>query len=442
MTRKRLKHYLPRGLMGRAAMILFVPIITLQIIISIHFIQNHLEDVTRQMSDNTGRALREIEYLASFASNRAAALADIEPVARAMGMDTAFLQGSTVPEGDEMSWWDFSGHIISHALRRDVPGLRYLSFNEDRLVVAVLTTTNGPLELRFSRRLVAVVAPHQLIVTTLGFGALMAAIAFAYLRNQMRPIKQLSEAAEAFGRGQSVQYHPRGATEVRAAGAAFLAMRARIERHIEQRTLILSGVSHDLRTPLTRLKLGLAMLDEEDAGPLVEDVEEMERLIDEFLAFSRGAAGTAAEPVDARALMERIAEDAERAGLPVTLRNGEDHDHGSETMLRPAAMRRAVENLMGNAVRYGSHVELSLDETDRNVTFRIEDDGPGIPAELRGEALKPFARLDPSRNQNSGGGVGLGLAIAADVARVHGGRLQLGDSETLGGLKAEIVVPR
>ena len=426
MTRKRLKHYLPRSLMGRAAMILFVPIITLQIIISIHFIQNHLEDVTRQMSDNTGQALREIEYIASFAPGQHAALEQLEPVMAALGMEAAFLDTDTVPDDDAMTWWDFSAHIISNALQRDVPGLRHLSFLEPRTVIAVLATTNGPLELRFNRRLVAVVAPHQLIVTTLFFGALMAAIAYAYLRNQMRPIKQLSQAAEAFGRGQSVIYHPSGATEVRAAGAAFLAMRARIERHIEQRTLILSGVSHDLRTPLTRLKLGLAMLDEDDAGPLVSDVEEMERLIDEFLAFSRGAAGT----------------DACRAGLPVTLRDGQASTSERETMLRPAAIRRAVENLMGNAVRYGARAELSIEESDRNVTFRVEDDGPGIPPEQRSRALMPFSRLDPSRNQNSGGGVGLGLAIAADIARVHGGRLQLGDSERLGGLKAEIVVPR
>jgi two-component system osmolarity sensor histidine kinase EnvZ len=227
--------------------------------------------------------------------------------------------------------------------------------------------------------------------------------------------------------------------EVRAAGHAFLDMRARIERQIEQRTLMLSGVSHDLRTPLTRLKLGLSMLDEEDAAPLLRDVDEMQRLLDTFLEFSRGAAAGEAEPTEPLALVRGIVEDAQRAGKPVRL--GRLKGEG-EVPLKALSIRRAVENLIDNAVRHGSRAVVSVALSDKALRIRVEDDGPGIAPERRAEALKPFARLDPARNQDKGGGVGLGLAIAKDVARAHGGALRLGKSETLGGLKADIVIGR
>lgn len=216
-------------------------------------------------------------------------------------------------------------------------------------------------------------------------------------------------------------------------------MRARIERQIEQRTLMLSGVSHDLRTPLTRLKLGLAMLDDDDAAPLREDVDEMQRLLDAFLDFAKGASEGEAEPCDPQDLVARIVADAQRAGKPVTLAETE----GTGQMdLRTLAIRRAVENLIGNAVRYGNRAEVSVMLSDKALRIRVEDDGPGIPADLRSEAIKPFARLDPARNQNAGSGVGLGLAITADVARAHGGVLRLGDSTRLGGLQADLVIGR
>ena len=271
------------------------------------------------------------------------------------------------------------------------------------------------------------------------FGALMTVVSFFYLRNQLRPITRLATAAEAFGKGQTVPYRPGGATEVRAAGQAFLAMRNRIERQIEQRTLMLSGVSHDLRTPLTRMKLGLSLLEDEDRIPLERDVEEMQGMIEEFLAFARGAAAEQVEDLDPVELVRGVVDDAERGGAEVTL----TQVTGEGTVkLRPGAMRRAVGNLINNAVRYGSRAEVSILITDRTLRIRVEDDGPGIPSDRRDEAARPFARLEPARNQNRGSGVGLGLAIATDIARTHGGVLRLGESETLGGLRADIVVAR
>ena len=216
-------------------------------------------------------------------------------------------------------------------------------------------------------------------------------------------------------------------------------MRARIERQIEQRTMMLSGVSHDLRTPLTRLRLGLSLLDSEDAEPLERDVEDMQRLLDEFLSFARGASEGEPEEVDPIEMVEAIVEDSARGGNDV--RMAEISGEGLVS-LRHVGVKRAVENLIGNAVRYGTRAEVSVAVSDKFLRIRVEDDGPGIPEGDREEALKPFARLEPGRNQNKGTGVGLGLSIAADVARTHGGVLRLGDSERLGGLCADIVIAR
>jgi two-component system osmolarity sensor histidine kinase EnvZ len=218
-------------------------------------------------------------------------------------------------------------------------------------------------------------------------------------------------------------------------------MRNRIERQIETRTLMLSGVSHDLRTPLTRLKLGLSMLDSDDREPMERDVEEMQGMIEEFLAFARGASAEQVEKVDPYALVERVVADAARGGAAVHLRPPEGQGHG-QVSLRPRAMRRAIENLISNAVRYGTRAEVTVQLTDKSLRIRVSDDGPGIPPDRRDEAILPFARLEASRNQNRGSGVGLGLAIASDIARTHGGVLRLGTSEKLGGLQADIVLAR
>jgi two-component system osmolarity sensor histidine kinase EnvZ len=270
-------------------------------------------------------------------------------------------------------------------------------------------------------------------------GGLMTLVSFLYLRAQLRPITRLATAAEAFGRGRHVPFRPGGATEVRAAGRAFVEMRARIERQIEQRTLMLSGVSHDMRTPLTRLRLGLAMIDETEAAPMLRDVDDMQRLLDGFLDFARGTQEGAPEPVDPVALVRQVVADMQRAAVDVVLHQAEG---AGEVDLRPHALRRAVENLIANAVRYGTRAEVSVWLGPRALRIRVEDDGPGIAPERREEALRPFTRLEPARNQNRGTGVGLGLSIVADVARAHGGTLRLGESARLGGLCAEIVIAR
>ena len=336
-------------------------------------------------------------------------------------------------------WYDFSGSVAIREFNQLLPDLVAVHLPDDDDVRLYFDRGSGGLELSFDRRRLSAKNAHQLLVNMVFFGVLMTAIAFVYLRNQLRPITRLAGAAEAFGRGRHVPYQPAGALEVRAAGEAFLDMRARIERQIEQRTLMLSGVSHDMRTPLTRLKLSLAMLDDAESAPMLRDVADMERLLDEFLAFARDAAEGEPEPVDPAALMARIVEDCARSDIPATLHRAEGT---GEVPLRAAAVRRALENLINNAVRYGSRAELSVILSDSTLILRVEDDGPGIRADQRAAAVRPFARLDPARNQDRGTGVGLGLSIATDIARAHGGELRLDESRRLGGLCAEIVIAR
>ena len=439
MTALRLKHYLPRGLYGRAALILVLPIVLLQLIVSVIFIQRHFEDVTAQMTETLIRELRLIIGQASAADSPAMAMSRMGPTATVLEFDLRFVPGEAVPLDDSRVWYDFSGLVMRRTLRDALPAAGPLMLAEPRVVTVYYPTPNGTLEIGFDRKRVSASAPHQLLVNMVFFGGLMTAVAFLYLRNQLRPIRRLALAAEAFGRGERADYRPGGAVEVRAAGKAFVEMRHRIERHIEQRTLMLSGVSHDLRTPLTRLKLALSMMDDPEAEQLLGDVREMEALIDAFLAFAKGAQESAPERVDPHVLVARIVEDAQRAGQAVTLQPGEG---AGEVMLRPVAIRRAVENLIGNAVRYGERAEVAVRLLPGSLRIRVEDDGPGIPEAERDQAIKAFSRLDPARNQNKGSGVGLGLAIAMDIARAHGGELRLGESARLGGLLAEIVIAR
>ncbi|MEC7257367.1 MAG: ATP-binding protein [Pseudomonadota bacterium] len=439
MSFKWLKTYMPRGLFGRAALILVLPVVVVQLVVSVAFIQQHLEDVTTQMTLNT---VREIDVLLTEIAaepDTDTTRSDLMGLLTGFQMTLEFIPADALPGADAVGFFDYSGRVVRDTLHGRLPEIVAVDLPDNRIVHVFLNTDEGPAHISFNRRRVTAAAPHQLIVTMVFFGLLMTLISFLYLRNQLRPITRLASAAQAFGRGRVVPYAPSGAVEVRAAGSAFLDMRARIERQIEQRTMMLSGVSHDLRTPLTRMKLGLSLIDSEDAEPLMRDVDDMQRLVDAFLEFSRGAGEGEPEPCDPIALVRQAVEDAVRAGSYVSL--VETTGRG-RVALRQVALRRAIDNLLGNASRYGTRAEVSVVLTEKSLRIRVEDDGPGIPADRRGEAMKPFSRLDPSRNQNAGGGVGLGLAIVNDVARAHGGVLRLGQSARLGGLRADIVIGR
>lgn len=427
MFKRLLKSYIPRGLFGRATLILLLPVVTLVLVVSIVFLQRHFEGVTRQMVQTV---VREIQLVRA---------AEDPAIGQVLDIPLRRISESDLPPRDVRRWYDFSGIVVVHEMRQHFPDLVRTALPDDKDVRLYFRGETGLMELTVDRQHVSARRPHLLFVNVAGFGALITLISYVYLRNQLRPITRLAKAAEAFGRGQNLPYKPAGAVEVRAAGKAFVAMRARIERQMEQRTLMLSGVSHDLRTPLTRLRLGLAMIDEAEAEPMLRDVADMERLLDVFLDFARGAQAVAVEPVDPIALVRQVVEDAVRAQVDVTLIEAVGE---GVVDLRADSIRRAVENLINNAVRYGTRAEVSVILTDTTLCIRVEDDGPGIAQEDREDAIKPFVRLDRARNQNRATGVGLGLSIVADVAQTHGGTLRLDVSQRLGGLCAEIVIRR
>lgn len=434
----RLRSIFPTGLYGRAALILIVPVVTIQLVVSVAFIQRHFEGVTRQMTEGL---VPQIELLLEM--RRADGADAPQPSLLAAAMDFTMVENPPPPPPDDVKRWsDLTGGFVIETLRAQLPDLAAVELRSDPSAVRMWFPMDGHLlALDVPRRRVSASNPHQLLVLMIFTSVLMTLVAFYFLRLQLRPIMRLAAAAEAFGKGRHVDYRPRGAQEVRAAGRAFLDMRGRIERQIESRTRMLSGISHDLRTPLTRMRLGLSMLpDDEETRALMDDVGQMQRMVDEFLAFARGDAMEEAEPCDPVALLQGVVDGAVRAGLPVTLVT--PSEPLPPVTLRPQAVTRALENLVGNAARYGTRVVVSVTGAGRRLRFVIEDDGPGIPKERRDEALQPFARLDAARDPNRGGGVGLGLSIAADVARSHGGELVLGDSVALGGLRAELVLAR
>ncbi len=424
---------MPRGLYVRAALILFVPIIALQIVVSGQILQRYFRDVAEQMTQALVLDLALVTEMLAQDPDQARIVAE-----------ALAIQISAAPPaltGDRRQLFDLTGTEAIRVLRSAFPDIVAVDLQSDwRQPMVVIDTAQGPVALSTSRRRISASNPHQLLVLMVFFGLFMTWVAYLFLRNQLKPIKRMADAAEAFGKGRVVAYRPSGAAEVRSAGLAFLDMRARIEGMIEQRTLMLSGVSHDLRTPLTRMKLGLSMLEESpEVTALLRDVAEMEALLATFLDFARGEALDDPVLSDPVHLARDLVEDVVRGGGRVILVAPDD---ATAVMLRPQAVRRCLSNLLSNALRYGQTVRLSVVFPNRSICFSIEDDGPGIPADRRAEAVKPFARLDEARNQDQGSGVGLGLSIARDIAQRHGGSLILGESADLGGLRVDLILPR
>ena len=424
---------MPKRLYWRAAFILLIPVIFLQVIVSVVIIKRHFEGVTEQM---TGTVASQIKLIAT--TVEAAEIDAAIELSEALNMKLLAVESDKSIGSNSKRFYDVSGIVVIRELYK-LKWVQNVDLLDDDYVTVSLSLADMIFQLRFDRARVSASNPHQLIVNMVVFGAFFTLIAFMYLRNQLRPITRLAVAAEAFGRGQTVPYTASGAIEVKAAGNAFLEMRNRIERHIEQRTMILSGVSHDLRTPLTRLKLGISLLDSDDKEPLERDLEEMRLMLDEFLTFAKAQDNEQSnfELLTVSSILDSLKDDYQRSNAKLQVAN--NITTGSYLM-RPSLIRRALDNIIGNALRYGTLANLKVTIDNEHINFIVEDDGPGIPAEMRPEALKPFSRLDPARNQDKGMGVGLGLPIASDIAQAHGGSLRLLKSDKYGGLRAEFKI--
>lgn len=448
-----LKRFLPRGFYGRSALILLVPVVSILLIGSYAVIQRHYEGVTRQMTGIFARTVTHVLTTVDAAPNAETAADQVAQLGAAFDLQIRLHPVGTSPpaDGAPPGLMELSDRVMLTQLRRAIAGLQAAALNGST-VTLWLNTRHGPLSLRVAANTVSPRNPHQLLVVLLLGGVLMGAIGFLFLKNQVRPILRLARAAEAFGLGQSVPFRPSGAREVRAAGQAFLEMRDRIEHHIEQRTLMLSGVSHDLRTPLTRLRLALSMAeDETEAKAMLADISQMEALIERLLDFARAEADETIEKTDLTALVSRIVERMARGDRPVSFLTPSTTGP-LIVALRPHLFARALDNLIDNALRYGCRAEVRIltdNPEEDGVVVEVEDDGPGIDSADRAAAIRPFVRLDKARGAGRGAagqdmaGVGLGLAIAADAMRNHGGQLELASGQTpgLGGLLARLVLP-
>lgn len=427
----------PRGLLGRSVLIIVAPIVLLQLTVAYVFVQRHYDRVTRQL---TGQYVRELRVVVDAVENstsvreadvRLARLSDLFGVQYSLDPEITFLPGL------EMEWIDLTGRIAGETLDNAFETSVRLELAADGdSAVVLLETDKGTLQAQASRRRLVSSNPYLLLFWTGSASILLIVVAFAFLYNQIRPIRRLARAAEAFGVGRKVNIHPRGAREVRQAAIAFLDMRERIERHIEQRSLIPMALSHDLRTPITRMRLALEV--DSDTEEIRRSLDDMDRVVEDFLGFARAEWGEAQEPVDAAELLEDVAEVARSQGVEVEVRPG-TRDRPLKASMRTGAIRRCLGNLVENGARHGGRVRLSLRCQESSIAFDVEDAGTGIPDQRRERLLQPFERGPEGAEGDTR--LGLGLAIARDVARLHGGELHLGDSEDLGGLKATVTIP-
>jgi two-component system osmolarity sensor histidine kinase EnvZ len=433
-----LKSVMPKGLYARALLIIIVPMVVLQSVVAFMFVDRQRSLVTHYLSQ---AVTQEIGALIDVYKTypQAADRAQLRRIAQdRLGLVVDFLPGTDLPAPGPKPFFSQLDGALSDEIRKQIRLPFWIDTVGRSSIVEIRIKLDDTVMRVFARRADAYdtssgIFLFWMIATSL----VVLTIAILFLHNQIRPIVRLADAAEALGKGREVpNFRPRGAREVRRAAAAFLEMKIRIERAIEQRTTMLAGVSHDLRTVLTRFKLELALLgDSPEVEPIKKDVDEMAAMLEAYLAFARGDLAEQPAPTDMAALLDELKLDSERHGHRAAVAF-----HGQpEVTVRPAAFKRCLANLVSNAARFASTVSITGHRDHRWLTVSIDDDGPGIPSQLREDVFKPFLRLDDARNQDEGG-TGLGLAIARDIARSHGGDITLGDSP-LGGLRATVRVP-
>jgi len=438
-----MKRLLPSGLYGRSLIIIIAPMVLLQFVVTYVFLERHWQLVTQRLSAKTVAEIALI--LAEFEENQTPRQATriAARVNAHIGLPIAFLDGEVLPETPS-STGSLLDSSLNDELRLRIARPFWINTAQyDKYVDIRIAYNGGVMRVLTPASHVYASNWHIFLVWMFGTSVVLIIVAMVFLRNQIRPIERLAEAAESFGMGRDVpSFRPQGATEVRSAAQAFLDMRARIQRQIEQRTAMLAGVSHDLRTPLTRFKLQLAMLGE---GPEIDDlradIAEMERMLEDYLEFARGHQGETSEETDLAELIEEVRTDAQRKGYDLRL-----DLHGDLILpLRRNAFKRCLTNIIDNACRHATHVWVTAihDADDANdgggIDIFVDDDGVGIPEDQLEEVFRPFYRLDAARNLEDGGS-GLGLAIARDIARGHGGDIALARSP-MGGLRAVIHVP-
>ncbi|WP_082617599.1 MULTISPECIES: ATP-binding protein [unclassified Bosea (in: a-proteobacteria)] len=428
---------MPKGLYPRALVIVIAPVVLLQSVIAYVFMERHWQTVTQRLSSAVSADIAMlIDVYESYPQD-----ADTTTLSRIaaerLGMDLDIIPDSDLPAPGPRPFFSLLDNALSTELSQQVARPFWLDTVGRSSLIEIRVKLGKDVMRILTRRNSAYASnSHIFLLWMIGTSLILLTIAVLFLRNQIRPILKLADAAEAFGKGRDADFRPRGAREVRRAGNAFIEMKRRVERSIGERTTMLNGVSHDLRTILTRFKLSLALMERSsEIEALEKDVDEMSRMLEDYLAFARGDAGETAVEADIRSLLEELKSDAERQGHQTELTVVGD----PLVVIRQDAFRRLLTNLVSNAARYGDRIAIRATHDARYLIVMVDDDGPGIPPDQREEVFRPFFRLDEARNVD-GGGTGLGLAIARDIARAHGGDIMLGDSP-LGGLRATVRLP-
>jgi two-component system osmolarity sensor histidine kinase EnvZ len=436
-VKSAIKRFLPRGLLGRSLLIIIVPLVVLQVVSGIIFYDRHWANVSRHRANALSGDVAMLVHL----------LRDIEPGTQlnsvlgiahsTLDLIVRFERGEILPN----EIFEPKG-TLQRTLARSLKQIVQRPFvidstREAQRVLIAVQLPEGVLHVSVGAKRLISSTTKIFILWMVGTSLVMFGVATIFMRNQVSPLRLLASAAENFGKGRDTpNFSPSGATEVRQAAAAFMSMRDRIQRQIQQRTEMLAGVSHDLRTPLTRMKLQLAMLGgDTEIKELNSDVAAMESMIEGYLNFARGEGSEAPTPTDAQKLLEEVVHEARRNGIQISF----DMAEPVEIPLVRNAFKRCLTNLIDNAARHGDNVAVSGQRNGNILVFMIDDDGPGIAEDMREEVFRPFFRLDHSRNVATGG-TGLGLSIARDIVRSHGGDIELGDSP-LGGLRATIRIP-
>ena len=435
---RRFNSIMPKGLYARALLIIIVPMVVLQSVVAFVFMERHWNTVTRRLSTAVVQDVAAlIDIYNGYPQDKDRTL--LRKVAQErLGLVVDFLPPADMPAPGPKPFFSLLDQALSRQISRQIGKAFWIDTVGRSNLVEIRIKLDDTVMRVFAQRSAAYASNSEIFLFwMLGTSSILLIVAVLFLRNQIRPILRLADAAENFGKGRDEpNFRPRGAREVRRAAHAFIEMKSRVERSIEQRTAMLAGVSHDLRTILTRFKLELELIgDGPDVEGMRKDVDEMNAMLEAYLAFARGDSGEQAQPTDMAQALEELRGDAERHGHLATVAF-----HGQPMVtVKPAAFKRCLANLVSNAARYAETIAITGHRDHRWLTVTVDDDGPGIPSDMREEVFKPFLRLDDARNQDEGG-TGLGLAIARDIARSHGGDITLGDSP-MGGLRASVRVP-
>jgi len=430
---------MPKGLFARSLIIIIAPVVLLQSLVVFVFMERNWQDMTQRLSEATvGEIAALVDLIEAYPAN-----SDFRQITRIaatrFGLEAEVLPPESLPPPGPKPFFSPLDRVLSREITREI--------RKPFWIDTVGRSNRVEIRIQLAHNVLRVFAPRSqtyaanaliFITTMVATSVVLLAIAIVFLRNQIKPILTLTAAVDDFGKGRAVAaFAPRGAREVRQATVAFHQMRERVERQIDQRTAMLSGVSHDLRTILTRLRLQLALIEgpEEDVAALRADVDDMGRMLEGYLAFARGDSGEAAAATDIAAMLDGLAEAARVSGYDaVASFSGEPL-----VTVTPQSFKRCVGNLINNAGRHADHVAIVGTHADGELTIVVDDDGPGIPFEEQEAVFKPFYRLDDARNLNESG-TGLGLPIARDIARSHGGDIALSESP-MGGLRVTVTIP-